>query len=146
MRILVDGDGCPVINHTIEIAKRYNTEVIIFCDTAHQIERDYAVTRLVEKGNDSVDFKIANEAKRGDLIITGDYGLVAMCKAKNAHVMNHNGLIFTDDNLDNFLFARHIGKEIRRKGGRTKGPKKRDKSNDESFKQALIKMLDKELL
>ena len=142
MRILIDGDGCPVINHTIEIAKKYNAEVIIFCDTEHQIEREYAITRVVEKGNDSVDFKIANEAKKGDLIITGDYGLVAMCKAKSACVMNHNGLVFTDDKLDNLLFARHIGKEIRRKGGRTKGPKKRDKSNDESFRQALIKILN----
>ncbi len=141
MRILIDGDGCPVIDHTIEIAKEYDIDVIIFCDTAHQIQRDYAITRVVEKGNDSVDFKIANEAKGGDLIITGDYGLVAMCKAKSASVMNQNGLIFTDDNLDSLLFARHIGKEIRRKGGRTKGPKKRDKSSDEAFKQSLRKLL-----
>ena len=145
MKILIDGDGCPVIGQTIEIAKEYGIGVIIFCDTAHQIEREYAITRVVEKGNDAVDFKVANEAVAGDLVITGDYGLVAMCKDKSAHVMNHNGLIFNDDNLDSLLFARHIGKEVRRKGGKTKGPKKRDKSKDEAFKQTLIKLL-KEIL
>ena len=35
MKIYIDGDGCPVIDNTIKIAKQYNLECIIITDTAH---------------------------------------------------------------------------------------------------------------
>lgn len=42
MKIFIDGDGCPVIDLTISMAKNYGLECIIICDTAHSIERDDA--------------------------------------------------------------------------------------------------------
>ena len=36
MNILIDADGCPVVNLTLQIAKRFGIPVIILCDTAHQ--------------------------------------------------------------------------------------------------------------
>ena len=30
MRILIDGDGCPVVDLTIKIAKEYNVEVLFY--------------------------------------------------------------------------------------------------------------------
>ena len=39
MTILIDADGCPVVDLTLQIAKRFGVPVIILCDTAHQIER-----------------------------------------------------------------------------------------------------------
>ena len=33
MRILIDGDGCPVIDIAISIAREFNIKVIIMCDT-----------------------------------------------------------------------------------------------------------------
>ena len=39
MKILIDGDGCPVIDLTIKVARKYGIEVVIFCDTAHMIDR-----------------------------------------------------------------------------------------------------------
>ena len=38
MTILIDADGCPVVDLTLQIAKRFVVPVIILCDTAHQIE------------------------------------------------------------------------------------------------------------
>ena len=35
MRILIDADGCPVVNETIKVAHKFNLESIIFCDTSH---------------------------------------------------------------------------------------------------------------
>ena len=36
MNILIDADGCPVVDLTLQIAKRFVVPVIILCDTAHQ--------------------------------------------------------------------------------------------------------------
>ena len=31
MKILIDGDGCPVIDIAISVAKKFNIEVVIMC-------------------------------------------------------------------------------------------------------------------
>lgn len=142
MRILIDGDGCPVIPLAIEIAKGYGIEVIIFCDTAHYIERTDAKTITVSKGSDAVDFRLINEVRAGDILVTQDYGLAAMGLAKKANPINQNGLHFTDKNMDQLLFTRHLGKEVRRKGGRTRGPSKRTKEQDEAFSRAFIHLIE----
>ena len=33
MNILIDADGCPVVDLTLQIAKRFGISVIILCDT-----------------------------------------------------------------------------------------------------------------
>ena len=35
MKILIDADGCPVVDITVKIAKENNVECIILCDTSH---------------------------------------------------------------------------------------------------------------
>ena len=32
MNILIDADGCPVVDLTLQIAKRFSVPVIILCD------------------------------------------------------------------------------------------------------------------
>ena len=39
MKILIDGDGCPVIGITIEVAKKFNKDVVIICDTSHNFSK-----------------------------------------------------------------------------------------------------------
>ena len=65
MNILIDADGCPVVNLTLQIAKRFGVPVIILCDTSHQIEREGAQTLVFDKGSDSVDFALVNRVKPG---------------------------------------------------------------------------------
>ena len=38
MRILIDGDGCPVIDECIKISNKFKIESIIFCDTSHYFD------------------------------------------------------------------------------------------------------------
>lgn len=140
MKILIDGDGCPVVNLTIKIAKEFKKEVIIFCDTAHSIEKVGATTVLIQKGADAVDFVIANKVEKGDIVVTQDYGLATMILAKRAFALNQNGLIYTEDNIDELLFRRHVSKVVRKSGGRTKGPKKRCIEDDERFERSLRKL------
>lgn len=146
MKILIDGDGCPVIDLTIKIAKKFNIDVIIMCDTSHVFNKDGAKTMVFSKGADSVDFALINIVQTEDIVITQDYGLAAMAINKASYVINQNGLIYTDDNIDMLLYNRHISKKIRKNGGRTKGPKKRSKENDIDFEKTLIEICQKSLI
>ena len=136
-QVLVDADGCPVVDETIVLAKRYGLAVTLITDTSHIMNRDGATTITVEKGSDSADFRLVNLVSKGDIVITQDYGLAAMVLSKGGHILNQNGSRYTNDNIDGLLMSRHIGKKIRRAGGRTKGPAKRTKEQDERFVQAL---------
>ncbi len=142
MKIIIDADACPVVDIAVNIAKKRNLECIIVCDNTHSIQKDGAVTVVVDKGADSADCRIANLTKKGDVVITQDYGLAALVLGKSAKALNQNGLIYTDTNIENLLFTRYIGKKERMAGNRTKGPKKRTPQNDSDFIKAFNLCLD----
>ena len=141
MKIFIDADGCPVVDITVAIAKRNSIECYIICDTAHEFQKDGAKTIVVEKGADSVDFRLVNLVSAGDIVVTQDYGLAAMCLARKAVPLSQNGLVFTDKNIDELLFSRYVSKKIRNAGGRLKGPSKRTAEQDEKFRTALEKLI-----
>ena len=143
MRILIDGDGCPVVDLTIKISRKFNIEVIIMCDTSHIFNKDGAKTMVFSKGADSVDFALINLLKKDDIVITQDYGLAAMAINKASYVINQNGMIYSNENIDELLYSRHVSKKIRKSGGRTKGPKKRTKEDDLNFERTLTEICDK---
>lgn len=145
MKVLIDADGCPVTNEALAIAKKYGVEVVLICDTAHEMEREGARTVMTDKGSDAADFVLVNLVQKGDLVLTQDYGLATMVLAKNGYAMNQNGMSYNEGNIDRLLFTRHLGKEVRRKGGRTKGPKKRTSEQDAQFEQAFEALLRKVL-
>ena len=143
MKIYIDGDGCPVIGVTIKIAKQYNIECILISDTAHNFDKYDIEVRTVTKGADSVDFALVNSIEEGDIVITQDYGLAAMCLAKKSIPINQNGIVYTQENIDSFLFTRYLSKKVRMAGGRTKGLPKRDIKLNESFAEVLKKTIEK---
>ncbi|PAQ12885.1 hypothetical protein CD798_17410 [Bacillaceae bacterium SAOS 7] len=138
MKILIDADGCPVVDETCKVAKHFDLPVLIFCDTAHNMTRDGAETITVSKGADAVDFVLVNRVEKGDLVVTQDYGLAAMVLAKKGAAIDQNGRNYTADNIDQLLHSRHTAKKIRQAGGRLKGPKKRKKEDNEIFEKQLV--------
>jgi uncharacterized protein len=141
MKILIDADGCPVVDVTLACARQKGIEALLICDTAHFFEREGAKTVTVSKGADSADFYLVNRIDKGDLVVTQDYGLAAMALARQALVLNQNGMPYTADNIDALLLARHTARKIRMGGGRLKGPAKRTKEQDEDFRRALCALL-----
>ena len=141
MRILIDADGCPVVDIAVQIAARHKIECIILCDTSHVFEKEGAKTITVSKGEDSVDFALVNMIEPGDIVVTQDYGLAAMCLAKKAITISQDGRIYDDSNIDSLLFSRHQSRKIRSAGGRTKGPSKRTVEQDEKFRHTLIGLI-----
>lgn len=144
MQILIDADGCPVVNQTIALANKHNIKCFILCDTSHRFEKDGAETLTFSKGADSVDFALVNLVKKGDIVITQDYGLAAMCLARGAVTINQDGMSYTSDNIDSLLMARHNAKKIRNSGGRLKGPAKRVSTQDDAFTAVLDALLKQE--
>ena len=140
-RIVVDADGCPVVNECIGAAKRFGLECLLLCDTAHRFEREGARTLVFSKGADSVDFALVNLVQPGDLVVTQDYGLAAMCLARKVRILNQNGMEYTAQNIDGLLMARHTAKKIRSSGGRLKGPPKRTPAQTQAFVAALEAIL-----
>lgn len=144
MKIYIDADGCPVVNLTVSEAEKRNLKAVIICDTSHEIKSDYAEVITVDKGADSADFKLVNMIEQGDIAVTQDYGLAAMCLAKKATPINQYGMVYSDDNIDGLLFSRYSNKKARMSGRRIKGPAKRKPKDDEKFLEALRRILDNE--
>ncbi|MPM27218.1 hypothetical protein SDC9_73728 [bioreactor metagenome] len=143
MKILIDADGCPVVDITIDVAKMFNIDVLIMCDTSHVFNKPGTETIVLSKGADSVDFALVNKVVKGDIIVTQDYGLAAMVLSKGGHPISQNGKTYTNENIDQLLFNRHISKKIRRSGGKMRGPKKRQKEDDILFEKNLIQLCEK---
>ena len=141
MKILIDGDGCPVIPESENAASLFHLESIIVCDTSHLIRSGKSRIVVVDKGADSADFTLTNLIKPGDVVITQDYGLAAMCLSRGARVMDQNGMRYTQENIDALLSSRAEAARIRRGGGRLKGPAKRTAQQNEAFISAFHELI-----
>ena len=78
MRVLMDGDGCPVVRIAAEECKKHHIECLVFCDTAHEMRREDITLLTFDKGADSVDYALAGRVRPGDIVVTQDYG-VPLC-------------------------------------------------------------------
>lgn len=141
MNVLIDADGCPVVDIAVRLCKAHSVPCLILCDTAHEFQKDGAVTLVYDKGSDSVDYALVNQLRPGDIVITQDYGLASMCLARNAKVLHQNGWMYTPDNIDALLLERHNSQKLRTAGGRIKGPKKRTQFQNNAFSSALDALL-----
>ena len=95
MKILVDADACPVVTIVELIAQKYQIPVILLCDTNHVLESSYSQVVTVGAGTDAVDFKLVSICKRGDIVVTQDYGVAAMILGKGAYGIHQSGKWYT---------------------------------------------------
>lgn len=143
IKILVDADACPGKDLIEKAAKENNIEVIMFCDISHIINSSYSTVKYMDKGFQSVDMAVVNEAKKGDIVVSQDYGVAAMALGKKAYAINPKGYIYDNTNIDKLLFERHISAKVRRSGGKTASHKKRNKEDDERLYYNLLKLISK---
>lgn len=145
MRILVDADACPVKDIIVRLARQRGYHVIMVCDTSHIIRDGYSQVVTVDKGRDSVDLVLANQLRPSDIVVTQDYGVAALALGKGCRAIGNSGLEYSDANIDQLLFERHLGQKVRRAGGRTGGLKKRSAEDDAKFEETYLRVLDAEL-
>lgn len=145
MTVLIDADGCPVVDITIATCRQFQIPCLLLCDTAHEFHRDGARTLIFDKGADSVDYALVNRVHPGDVVITQDYGLASMCLSRCARVLHQDGWEYTAENIDALLLVRHNSRKFRASGGRSKGPAKRTDAQNDAFRAALQLLLQKQV-
>ena len=123
--VIIDGDACPVVNSVIELTKGTGIFVTILRSFSHfsqQIQPEHVKIVYVDDGPDAVDYKIVELASNNDIVITQDYGLASLLIDKVHTVMHHKGNIYHSNNIQSLLNQRYLNAQIRRRGGRHKGP------------------------
>ncbi|WP_394921382.1 YaiI/YqxD family protein [uncultured Robinsoniella sp.] len=147
MKILVDADACPVVKIVEKVAQEKEIPLILICDTSHVMSSDYAQVIIVDKGADSADFALIGKSVKGDIVVTQDYGVAAMALGKGVHVIHQSGREYTNENIDQMLFERHMSKKARRSSSKFhgKGPKKRTEEDDIRFESAFRRLVDEGL-
>lgn len=142
MVILIDGDGCPDLPEIKKVAKYYSVEIIVFVDYAHLLQDDYFKVIFCEVGFDSVDRAIVARCKKGDLVITQDYGLASLVLLKDAYVLHPSGNIIDNENIEQLLMNRYLGIKQRRARKHCKGPSKRTNDVQNYFLKQLEKLIE----
>ena len=147
MTIYIDADACPVTRIAEDVARKHGIPVMLLCDTNHVLTSDYSTVKVIGAGADAVDFALINLCRRGDIVITQDYGVAALALGKGARAIHQSGKWFTNDNIDGLLMDRHLAKKARRSGKyHLKGPAKRTEEDDKRFAESFERLIQEALL
>lgn len=141
--IYVDADACPVKAEVERVGTRHKVQIYVVSNGGLRPSPNPLVENvIVPEGPDIADMWIADRAKTGDVVITGDIPLAAKCVEAGARVLKHNGEALTQANIGNVLATRDLMTDLRaadpfRQGG-GKGFTKADRSR---FLEALEREL-----
>ena len=143
MQIYVDADACPVVGIVEELAIKYKIPVTLLCDTNHVLYSDYSEVKIIGAGADAVDFALVNLCRKGDIVVTQDYGVAAMALGKGAYAIHLSSKWYTNENIGQMLMERHLNKKARRSSHKNhmKGPRKRTEDDDVRFEQSFEKLI-----
>ncbi|MBM7599637.1 uncharacterized protein YaiI (UPF0178 family) [Virgibacillus halotolerans] len=145
MKIYVDADACPVKESIISIAQDAGISVILvksFSHFSNDNEEPGVETVYVDTGAEAADYRIMKLAKKGDIIVTQDYGLASLGLAKGCIVLHHKGFTYTNENIDQLLQTRYVSAMARKAGKKTKGPKALTAEDKENFHTLFIQTIE----
>lgn len=142
-RIVVDADACPAREIIYRVARDAGVKVILLFSPAHDISAPPGVeTRRVDAVPQAVDIAIANLAAPGDIVITQDWGLAAVCMGRGAAAISPTGHVYDPAHCEFLLELRHGLSQYRRGGGRSKGPRPRLGADDARLEKNLRRLID----
>ena len=142
LRIIVDADACPGKEVIERAAEESSIEVIMYCDTNHILTSEYSTIIYADSGYQSVDMKIVNAVKADDIVITQDFGVAAMVLPKKVYAISPKGNIYSNENIERLLFERHISQRVRKGGGKTSNPKKRNSNDNDKLYFSLKRIIE----
>lgn len=112
--IYVDADACPVKAEVERVGTRHKVQMFVVSNGGIRPSANPLVeTVVVPDGPDVADMWIADRAKAGDVVITGDIPLAARCVENGAMVLKHNGEPLTTANIGNVLATRDLMTDMR---------------------------------
>jgi len=141
--IYIDADACPVKQEIYRVAERHALKgtalkVFVVSNAPIAVPRDEMIERVVVgTGMDEADNRIAEHAKRGDIVVTADVPLASRCVKSGATVIAPNGKPFTEDSIGMTLATRNLLDSLRSAGEITGGPKPFSPRDRSEFLSAL---------
>ena len=112
--IYVDADACPVKAEVERVGTRHKLKMFIVSNGGlRPSQNPFVETVVVPDGPDIADKWIADRAKAGDVVVTGDIPLAARCIENGALVIKHNGEALTQANIGNVLATRDLMADMR---------------------------------
>ena len=146
MTVYVDADACPVTRIVERLAKAHGVPVTLLCDTNHVLTSGISEVRVIGAGRDAVDIALINLCRRGDIVVTQDYGVAALALGKGARAIHQSGKWYTDGNIEGLLMERHLARKARQSGKHhLKGPARRTEEDDRLFAESFDRMLQEAL-
>lgn len=146
--IWVDADGLPrdVRSLLVRTASKRQVRVVLVAN--HYIERP--ITRFVEivqvaPGMDKADDYIAEQAGRGDLVVSDDVPLAARSVEAGATVLQFRGRQLDESNVREALSIRDAGAELREMGIEVGGPKGWRQQDRNAFANGLDRWVSRAL-
>ena len=143
LRILVDGDACPVKEEIYKVAFRREVPVLIVTNSHLRVPQHPLIEReTVGAGFDAADDRIAEEAGPNTVVVTADILLADRCLKAGAAVIAPNGRPFTTASIGAAIATRAIMADLRAGAGEgLGGPAPFRKEDRSRFLQALDEAL-----
>ncbi len=138
IRILVDGDACPVKDEIYKVAWRHEVAVVVVSNSPFRVPVHPLVRRVVvSDGFDAADDWIAEEAGPRTVVVTADILLADRCLKAGAHVLSSTGKAFTTNSIGSQIATRAIMADLRAGGDVIGGPAPFSKADRSRFLSAL---------
>jgi len=114
VRILVDGDACPVKDEIYKVAWRLEVPVTLVSNQHLRIPQHALVDRVVVgAGFDAADDWIAEASGPGTVVVTADILLADRCIKAGATVLSPAGKPFTANMIGSAVATRAIMADLR---------------------------------
>lgn len=112
--IYIDADACPVKAEAERVATRHGLQMYVVSNGGlRPSPNPFVENVIVEDGPDVADIWIADRAKAGDVVVTGDIPLAAKCVEAGARVIKHNGEVLDARNIGQVLATRDLMADLR---------------------------------
>ena len=142
IRVLVDGDACPVKKEVYKVAARYEVGVCVVSNSGMRVPDDPLIKQVVVSSRfDAADDYIVSVACEKTVVVTADILLADRCLKLGAIVLSPNGKPFTDNSIGSALATRALMADLRAGGEQVGGPPPFSKSDRSRFLSCLDEVL-----
>ena len=142
LRILVDGDACPVKEEIYKVAFRHEVPVAVVSNSHFRVPQHPLVERVVvSSGFDAADDWIVEQAGEKTVVVTADILLADRCIKAGAQVISPTGKPFTANSIGAAVATRAIMQDLRAGGDVVGGPAPFSKQDRSRFLSALDEAL-----
>ena len=142
MRLIVDGDACPVKDLVLRAAQRLGVPLVLVSNRPMAFGHEPGVTPvIVPAGPDEADRWIVAEAGPADLVITADIPLAAAIVDNGGLALGHRGEIFDEASIGDFMATWALYRQLRETGLDVGGPKAYGPRDRTAFANAFEKLV-----